>query len=177
MRKTGWREVKSLTSLEVLTPRPLRAGTAVTMPERRRHERIVIEGARATLRPLGFFARLFGRPETDCLVVDLAEGGMQVRTRKKYATGTRLGIRIELPKYQDVIEAAGEVRWNLERPEGSGKFTLGILFHALRESDTKKIGIMRQWFGSEEYRARAVKRVSASGTTVLKNLLRQEGRG
>jgi len=60
---------------------------------------------------------------------------------------------IQMEKYQDQIEAAGEVRWCYQSTKKAEDFFAGVQFSDLDETQKRKIAMMKEWFTSPQYRA------------------------
>ncbi len=122
--------------------------------ERRKHHRFAIDEARVSLRKEGALV-LFGLGGGNKAVgpVDLSEGGARIRTKKCLEPGSRVRVKIEFSKFQDSIEAEGEVRWSREDAKTRNEAHSGVMFLNLDPGHVKKIGRMRECFTSPHYRA------------------------
>jgi len=134
-------------------------------PEQRAHSRFKVEGATAVLGKGGLFWAL-GLSRFRGAVVNLSQGGILIQAGKIVPAGTRLRVRIVIPKPPDVIESAGEVRWCAQGARNDAHFYVGIRFEGLAPGMKKKIEQMREWFTSAEYRAKTFVRKDASSTTL-----------
>ena len=130
--------------------------------EKRQHPRFKIEGATAVLGKEGMLAGL-GMGNRLRKLVNLSQGGAMIQTIKRLVVGSRHPVRIEIPKYKEVIEAEGEVKWCLESAKAKNDFYVGISFADLAESDRKKIARMQDLFTSADYRAQNAVREASSG--------------
>ena len=58
-----------------------------------------------------------------------------------------------MDKYQDVIQADGIIRWCYQNKTNDEEFYAGIMFENLDPVQSKKIGQMKAWFTSPQYKA------------------------
>jgi hypothetical protein len=125
----------------------------------RKHPRFRLEDARIELYLKGFLARMgIGRKNEARVAVNLSEGGIMVSTHGKLAPGTRVQVRIEMEKFKDVIETEGEVRWCYVSARDASAYYSGIQFVKLAPEHIARIGQMRAWFTSPEYKQRSATR-------------------
>ncbi len=122
--------------------------------ERRQHQRFGIDDAAAKLYKEGTLV-LFGMGRRNKALgpVDLSEGGARLRTRERLDAGTKVRVILEFDKFQDKIEAQGEVRWSREAPREQEEFHSGVMFLDLQPNQVKKVGRMRGCFTSPHYKA------------------------
>lgn len=126
---------------------------------RRRHPRFSVDGARVRLYREGFLAALgLARGSKGQAVLDLSEGGARVLLTEHLAPRTKVRLRIEIERYQDTIELAGEIRWCVPRGKPSN-FQAGIQFTETDPSVRRKIALMYEWFASPQYKALREKRL------------------
>ena|SRR5688572_14816899 len=130
--------------------------------EKRHHPRFKIEGATAVLGKEGMLAGL-GLGNRMRKLVNLSQGGAMIQTVQRLVVGSRHPVRIEIPKYKEVIQGEGEVRWCLESAKAKNDFYVGISFAELADSDRRKIARMQDLFMSAEYRAQTAVREASSG--------------
>lgn len=129
-------------------------GTAARGGERRRHARFEVDGIRVNLTADGILSVFgVGRQNKALAAVDLSEGGVRLVTTERIPPGTKVRVRLEIEKYKDAIEAAGEVRWSFQGGKKNSDFYAGIMFVKLDAGQVKKITLMREWFQSPQYRA------------------------
>jgi hypothetical protein len=127
--------------------------------ELRRNSRFRVENAKTEMYLQGFLTRIgIGRTNEARVAVNLSEGGIMVSTRGKLAPGTKVQIRIEMEKFKDVIEAQGEVRWCYVSARNASEYYTGIRFLKLAPADVSKIGQMRAWFTSPEFKQKSATR-------------------
>ena len=86
-----------------------------------------------------------------------------VSTQAKLARGAKVLLRIEMEKFKDVIEAEGEVRWCYVSARNASEFYAGIQFLDLPPAAASKIGKMRAWFTSPEFKQRSATRRRLAG--------------
>jgi hypothetical protein len=126
---------------------------------RRRFPRFSVDGARIRLYREGFLASLgLARGNRGRAVLDLSEGGARVLLTEHLAPRTKVRLRIEMERYQDAIEVAGEVRWCVPRGRPSN-FQAGIQFTEGDPALRRKIALMHEWFASPQYKALREKRI------------------
>jgi len=131
--------------------------------ERRRHSRFEVEECQATLYREGLLS-VFGVSKSNRAraALDLSEGGVRFLTHERLPIGTKVRMIIQMEKYQDQIEASGEVRWCYQSVKKTEDFYVGVQFSDLEPSQKRKIALMREWFTSPQFRAvRETKRKKA----------------
>jgi Tfp pilus assembly protein PilZ len=122
--------------------------------ERRRHCRFEIDDCQATLHRDGLLTVLgMGKNNRARAALDLSEGGVRFLTQERLPVGTKVRIVIDVERYKEQITAAGEVRWCYQSAKNSDEFYTGVEFVDLPASEKRKIGMMRDWFTSPQYRA------------------------
>jgi len=127
--------------------------------EARTFLRFRVDETTANLSMRGFLTSLgLGRANKARAAINLSEGGVMLLTREKLPIGAKVTVRIEMERYSDVIETDGEVRWCAESARSGKDYYAGIQFTNLVEADLKKIGRMREWFLSPEFKARSITR-------------------
>jgi len=132
---------------------------ALPRAESRRHLRFKIDEADANLSLKGFLTSLgLGRANKARAAINLSEGGVMLLVRELLPEGAKVMVRIEMEKYSEVIEAPGEVRWCEQSARNEKDYYAGIQFTGLGPADLKKIGQMRDWFTSAEYKTRSATR-------------------
>ena len=63
-------------------------------------------------------------------------------------------VNIEMERYKEQIEAAGEVRWCYQSTRNSEDFFCGVRVHWIcRPAKSARSPMMRDWFTSPQYRA------------------------
>jgi hypothetical protein len=145
-------------------PAPVPGSATTPIPERReqrQHPRFKVDGASVVLGKEGLFASLGLGRRTDP-VVNISQGGVLVRTSKLLAVKTRLPLRIEIPKFKEVIECEGEVRWSGQSAKSDSEFYAGFCFVRIDPAQQKKIALMQEMLASNEYRAKSQARRDAS---------------
>jgi Tfp pilus assembly protein PilZ len=95
-----------------------------------------------------------GRTNQARAAINLSEGGILVRTNDKMKTGTKVKVRLEIEKFNDIIEAEGVVRWCFQSAKEMNNFYAGIRFTKVPPTVTSKIAQLRGYFTSPEYRSR-----------------------
>jgi PilZ domain len=124
--------------------------------ELRRHPRFRAEEAGARLYVKDFLATLgIGRKNEAGAAVNLSEGGVLLRIQSRLKGLSRVRVRIELEKYNDIIEAEGIVRWCFQSARNPADFYAGVEFRTLPQAQAALIGKMRSWFTSPEYKQKS----------------------
>jgi len=109
-----------------------------TPGDKREHPRFKVEGTTTVLGKPGFLASLgFGPIKHP--VVNISQGGAMVRVGKQFLVDSLHELRIEIPKYQEVLETVGEVRWCAQSAKNASDFYVGIRFVDLPAADQEKI--------------------------------------
>ena len=127
--------------------------------ELRRHPRFRADDASARLYVKGFLTTLgIGRKKEGGSAVNLSEGGVLLRIQSRLPSGSPVQVRIEIEKYNDIIEAEGIVRWCFQSAREQADFYAGIEFRALPRAQAALIGKMRSWFTSPEYKQKSATR-------------------
>lgn len=122
--------------------------------ERRRHGRFEVDDCQATLYKDGLLTVIgMGKSNRARSALDLSEGGVRFLTHERLPIGTKVRICIQMERYQDEIQAAGEVRWCYQSSRNSEDFYAGVNFVDLDAVERRKIAMMRDWFTSPQYRA------------------------
>lgn len=135
----------------------------------RRNARFLIEGASPVVYERNLLAFLgIGRENRAQSAVNLSEGGILVRTYDRMKPGTRVKVRLEFTKFNDIIESNGIVRWCFQSAREESTFYTGIRFEKLAAPAASKTAQLRGYFTSPEYRSRSVarKRRAALGVEI-----------
>jgi len=85
-----------------------------------------------------------------------------IRLGKRLPVESQHELRIEVPKYREVIEGTGEIRWCLESAKNAKDIYVGVMFVDLAATEIRKITRMYELFTSAEYKAMAAVRKDAS---------------
>lgn len=135
--------------------------------ERRRHNRFEIDECQATLYRDGLLTVFgVGKGNRARAALDLSEGGVRFLIHERIPIGTKVRMVIQMEKYKDQVEAAGEIRWCYQSAKNSEDFYAGVQFDDLDPVQKRKIALMREWFTSPQYRAvRETKRKGRSNET------------
>ena len=127
--------------------------TASRTADRRRFPRFDLDENRTELRRKSLLAIIGAGPNLARETVNLSEGGARLRTSDRIPPGTRVRVKIEIDRTRDAIEATAEVRWTYQSARDSRLFYSGLEFVGEEAVRTKKIGIMRDWYTSPQYKA------------------------
>jgi c-di-GMP-binding flagellar brake protein YcgR len=122
--------------------------------ERRRHNRFEIDECQAMLYREGILTVLgVAKNNRARAALDLSEGGVRFLVHERLPVGTKVRMIIQMEKYKDQIEAAGEVRWCYQSAKIADDFYAGVQFSGLDPAQKRKIIQMREWFTSPQFRA------------------------
>jgi hypothetical protein len=133
--------------------------------DKREHPRFKVEGAVATLGKPGFLASL-GLGSSHSPVVNLSKGGAMIQVHKLLPAESVHPLRIEIPKYNEVIETQAEIRWGGQSARKEKLFFVGVAFKGMSSLDLKKIGHLYEVLSSAEYRAMSAVRKDASSAFI-----------
>lgn len=143
------------------TPAPKAPATPAAPPDKRQHPRFKVEGSTASVGKPGLLATLGLGPRKH-KVINLSQGGAMIRLGKRFAAGHRLELRIEVPKFKEVIEAVGEIRWCAASAKSESDIYVGVRFIDLPPAEYRKLVRMYEMFTSAEYKAMTAVRKDAS---------------
>ena len=145
------------------TPTGSKKGT-----ERRRHHRFEVDECQATLYRDGLLSVFgVGKGNRARAALDLSEGGVRFLIHERIPIGTKVRMIIQMEKYKDQVEAAGEIRWCYQSAKNTEDFYAGVQFDDLDPIQKRKIILMREWFTSPQYRAVRDTKRKARGTNDL----------
>jgi len=132
--------------------------------ELRKHFRFRIDDASAKMYVKGFLTSIgLGKVNKARAAINLSESGTLLLAHEKIPPGTKVLVRIEMERFEDVIEAEGVVRWCKQSGRSDKDWYAGIEFKGLSPADGKKIANMREWFTSPEYKTRTATRRRTKG--------------
>lgn len=129
--------------------------------DRRQHPRFKPEGATILLGKPSLLASLGFSQKKDS-VTNLAQGGVLVKARKRYAPGARMPLEIEIPSPADKFSGEGIVRWCAQSAKDESHFYVGIQFENLDALTEKKLVKMSEWFMSAAFRTSAARKEASS---------------
>lgn len=121
---------------------------------KRKHVRFRPEGVVARMDKGGLLGKV-GIGSVQTRVINLSEGGVLLVGKARYARGSRVSLRIEIPSHKDTIVCDAEVRWSYKNARDESEYYTGLSFVNLKAIEEKKIAKMREWFTSAEYKARS----------------------
>jgi hypothetical protein len=134
--------------------------------EKREFPRFRVQGATASIgKAAGLLANL-GLGLRKHEVINLSQGGAMIRPGKRLPVKSRHELRIEIPKYREVIEALGEIRWCLASAKSDTDIYVGVMFVDLPAAEVRKITRIYELFTSTEYKAMAAVRKDASSVRI-----------
>lgn len=125
----------------------------------RRHLRFEVDSTGASLTVNGLLSRVGIRGDNKArAILNLSEGGALVVAHESIPRGTKVRVRVEMDKYQDVFEADGVIRWCTRHPRQETFHQIGVQFTNLSDAQARKLAKMREWFTSPQYMARVAER-------------------
>ena len=133
--------------------------------DKRQFPRFKIEGT-ASVGKGGVLEGIFGPKKHP--VINLSQGGAMIRLGKKLPVESRHDVRIEIPKYREVIEGTVEIRWCLESAKNAKDIYVGVMFVGLPAAELRKIASMYELFSSQEFKAMAAVRKDMSSIRLAK---------
>ena len=75
--------------------------------------------------------------KNNCRIVDISEGGMQIRLDTKLSKGNIIFLKIPIPDSNAIAEAEGEIMWSKDLPDrdkfSRRLFSAGVQFRAIKE--------------------------------------------
>ena len=106
--------------------------------DKREHPRFKVEGTTTVLGKPGFLASL-GIGPIKHPVINISQGGAMVRVGKQFLVESLHELRIEIPKFQEIVETVGEVRWCAQSTRNASDYYVGIRFVDLPAADQQKL--------------------------------------
>jgi hypothetical protein len=140
---------------KVAGPKPSAAGAPPSgKQERRKHLRFDVHDATIKLYRKGATA-IFGlaRLNIEGVVLDLSEGGLRLETAEQLLRDTKVRMKVTVAKFNDTLELDGVTRWCHADPKDPEKFTVGVEFTVLDPAVARKLGQMKGWYTSAQYKA------------------------
>ncbi|HLY72749.1 MAG TPA: PilZ domain-containing protein [Planctomycetota bacterium] len=126
----------------------------------RKHLRFQIDDASTSFSIKGISTSVgSGRVSRGRAAINLSEGGAMLLVCESLPVGSPIIVRIEMDGQEEFIEAKAVVQWCEQDGRNDKDFHAGIQFEALSDADLRKIGRMREWFTSPEYRSRRATQV------------------
>jgi PilZ domain-containing protein len=98
------------------------------------------------------FMGLGGGDSINAPIVDLSETGARMLLPQKVDKGQQIRVRIQDPKFKDVIEWVAVVVWVNPPPPVATTWVVGIEFVELPREHKSKIQGWRSYYTSDEYR-------------------------
>ena len=83
---------------------------------------------------------------------------MLVRLGQRMKPGTKVGVRLDIGKFNDCIEVEGVVRWCFQAAQDTRNFYAGIQFTQIPRSMSSKIAQLQGYFMSPEYKSKTARR-------------------
>ena len=121
--------------------------------------RFKVEDVEALVYEKGLLTQLgIGRENRAKEAVNLSTGGLLVRLGERMKRGTKVGVRLEIGKFNDVVEAEGIVRWCFQAAQDTRNFYAGIQFTKIAATETSKIARLQSYFMSPEYKSKTARK-------------------
>jgi hypothetical protein len=133
--------------------------------DKRQFPRFKVEGTTTSIGKPGLLASL-GLGPIKFPVVNLSQGGAMVRVSKRLPMDSRHELRIEIPRYKEVIETVGEIRWCGESAKKETDIYIGLRFVDLSAAEQRKLAGIYELFTSAEVKAKSPTRKDASSTSL-----------
>jgi hypothetical protein len=126
---------------------------AASSTDKRQFPRFKVEGTTTSLGKPGLLVSL-GLGPIKYPVINLSQGGAMVRVSKRLEMDSRHELRIEIPKYKEVIETVGEIRWCGESAIKESDIYVGLQFVDLPAVERRKLAGIYERFTSAEVKAK-----------------------
>ena len=131
------------------------SGTLPRKSELRSTQRFRVDGINPVVYEKSMLSTVgIGRKNQARSAINLSEGGLLIRSHDRLKIGTSVRVRLEIEKFNDVIEADGIVRWCFQSATDATDFYAGLQFLKLPSSIVNKIARLRSYFTSPEYMLR-----------------------
>ena len=128
------------------------SGTLPRKSELRSSQRFRVDGITPLVYEKGMLTTMgIGRKNHARAAINLSEGGILIRVHDRLKIGTSVRVKLEIEKFNDVIEADGVVRWCFQSATDATDFYAGLQFQKLPSSIVNKIARLRSYFTSPEY--------------------------
>ena len=128
------------------------SGSLPRKSELRSSQRFRVDGIVPTVYEKSLLSTMgVGRKNQARAAINLSEGGILIRVHDRLKIGTSVRVRLEIEKFNDVIEADGVVRWCFQSASDATDFYAGLQFMKLPTSIVNKIARLRSYFTSPEY--------------------------
>ena len=122
--------------------------------DRREHARFEPDDANTIVFRRGLLTLVGMRRTIKAMVtLDLSTGGVRVLIKRRLKPKTKVKVKIQMEKYKDSIETTGVIQWCFQNKSNSKEFYAGIKFEDMDDTQTRKLGRMRDWFTSPQYKA------------------------
>jgi Tfp pilus assembly protein PilZ len=128
------------------------SGSLPRKSELRSSQRFRVDGIVPTVYEKSLLSTMgVGRKNQARAAINLSEGGILIRVHDRLKIGTSVRVKLEIEKFNDVIEADGVVRWCFQSATDATDFYAGLQFMKLPTSIANKIARLRSYFTSPEY--------------------------
>jgi hypothetical protein len=112
----------------------------VEVDERRKHQRMLLEGVQIECQPCGVWSALGFSSNAARSLTDLSEGGCQIVASRKLEPGSRVKIKLTFKKPAVVVQGEGEVRWcNRDTLSLEPRWPAGIEFRDFSHADEARL--------------------------------------
>jgi hypothetical protein len=154
-------EMSPSSTPEVKPPSERSLQAAPAHGEQRQYPRFKLDDAMVILSKGGLLS-FMGLGKVRNRVVNLSQGGVLVLAAKSVPVETRLHVRIEVTKPEEILECEASVRWCAQSARDNKLYYVGLCFEKPGAKLQKKIEQMRIWFTSPEYRTQAARKEASS---------------
>ena len=128
------------------------SGSLPRKSELRSSQRFRVDGIVPTVYEKSVLSTVgIGRKNQARSAINLSEGGILIRVHDRLKIGTSVRVKLEIEKFNDVIEADGIVRWCFQSATDATDFYAGLQFLKLPSKIVNKIARLRSYFTSPEY--------------------------
>src|SRR6187401_3295342 len=123
------------------------SGSLPRKSELRSSQRFRVDGIVPTVYEKSLLSTMgMGRKNQARAAINLSEGGILIRVHDRLKIGTSVKVRLEIEKFNDVIEADGVVRWCFQSATDATDFYAGLQFLKLPTTIVNKIARLRSYF-------------------------------
>jgi hypothetical protein len=137
----------------------LGSGTGDKHAELRSSPRFKVENVAVCVYEKGLLTPLgIGRENRAKEAINLSTGGILVRVTQRMKRGTKVGVHLEIEKFNDTFEAEGVVRWCFQDAKDTRNFYAGIQFTKLPSMMGSKLSQLQSYFMSPEYKSKTARR-------------------
>jgi hypothetical protein len=127
--------------------------------ELRSSPRFKVEDVQALVYEKGLLTQLgIGIQNRAKEAINLSTGGILVRMGDRMKRGTKVGVRLEIERFNDIIEAEGIIRWCFQAAKDTRNYYAGIQFTKIAPTMAAKISRLQSYFMSPEYKSKTARK-------------------